>query len=121
MYGKTEIKTPGGELPNIQFKNETRVYSPISNITLQEIQRRVSMSKFKVLTGIFPAVLFIFGGFFSVGIAAPTANFIVAKTADDGTIGTLRWAISQSNSNGVPDLIYFSIPTLDPNYDSSNG
>lgn len=79
------------------------------------------MSKFNVLIGISTSALIILSAVFSVGIAAPTADFAVTKTADDGTIGTLRWAISQSNSNGVPDLIYFSIPTLDPNYDSSNG
>ena len=77
--------------------------------------------KVKVLIGISTSALLILSAVFSAGIAAPTADFTVTKTVDDGTTGTLRWAISQSNSNGVPDLIYFSIPTLDPNYDSSNG
>ena len=77
--------------------------------------------KVKVLIGISTSALLILSAVFSAGIAAPTADFTVTKTADDGTTGTLRWAISQSNSNGIPDLIYFSIPTLDPNYDSNNG
>jgi hypothetical protein len=45
----------------------------------------------------------------------------VTKTADDGTTGTLRWAITQANDNRGPDTINFSIPTSDPNYESRNG
>ncbi len=79
------------------------------------------MTKFKVVTGIFATVLLFLGAFFVAVNAAPTANFTVTKTADNLSIGTLRWAITQANSNGVVDTIYFNIPTSDPNYDSSNG
>jgi hypothetical protein len=78
------------------------------------------MSKFKVLPGIFAAVLFIFGGFFSAGKAVTAVNFDVTKASDDGSVGTLRWAITQANSSGGANTIYFRIPKTDPYYDSIN-
>jgi hypothetical protein len=79
------------------------------------------MTKLKVVTGIFATVLLFLGAFFVAVNAAPTTNFTVTKTADNLSTGTLRWAITQANSNGVVDTIFFNIPTSDPNYDSSNG
>ncbi len=79
------------------------------------------MTKFKVLIGIFVAVLLIFGGFFSAGRAVTAVNFDVTKTVDNMSSGTLRWAITQANSSGGANTIYFKIPTSDPNYNSTNG
>ena len=36
------------------------------------------------------------------------SNFMVNSTADDGSAGTLRWAISQANANNQADTIAFS-------------
>ena len=79
------------------------------------------MTKLKVSIGIFAAVFLIFGGFLSAGRAIAAVNFDVTKTVDDGSSGTLRWAITQANSSGGANTIYFKIPTSDPNYDSTNG
>lgn len=79
------------------------------------------MTKLKVLTGIFAAVLLIFGGFISAGRAVQAVNFDVTKASDDGSVGTLRWAITQANNSGGANTIYFKIPTSDPYYDSING
>src|SRR5271166_668008 len=38
------------------------------------------------------------------------AAFTVQSAADDGSAGTLRWAISQVNSDKGPDTIQFAIP-----------
>ena len=51
--------------------------------------------------------------------AAPT-TFTVTKTADSGT-GTLRWAISQANTNPGRDTIIFNIEMTDPGYDAGKG
>lgn len=49
---------------------------------------------------------------------ARAATLVVTKTADDGSNGTLRWAIQQANSG---DTITFDIPTTDPGYQASGG
>ena len=38
----------------------------------------------------------------------PLSNFTVNSTADDGSAGTLRWAIGQANANSEADTIVFS-------------
>jgi len=44
----------------------------------------------------------------------------VTKTIDDGSSGTLRWAITQVNNSAGASTIYFKVPTSDPYYDSTN-
>lgn len=41
------------------------------------------------------------------------ATFTVTTTADDFSVGTLRWAIGQANANGGLDTINFNIPDSD--------
>jgi hypothetical protein len=36
--------------------------------------------------------------------------YLVQNTADDGSTGTLRWAINQVNGNPGPGVIKFDIP-----------
>ncbi|HUV31738.1 MAG TPA: dockerin type I domain-containing protein [Acidobacteriota bacterium] len=48
--------------------------------------------------------------------AEPTATFTVTSTADDGTAGTLRWAINSANSTTGSDMINFAIPGTGPHY-----
>jgi len=79
------------------------------------------MTKLKVSIGIFAAVFLIFGGFLSAGRAIAAVNFDVTKASDDGSSGTLRWAITQANNSAGANTIYFKIPTSDPNYDTING
>ncbi len=43
-------------------------------------------------------------------------TFTVTSTADDGSVGTLRWAINQANTNGGLDTINFNIPDNDPGH-----
>ena len=38
------------------------------------------------------------------------AAYIVQSTADDGSAGTLRWAVLQVNANSGPGTIRFDIP-----------
>jgi uncharacterized repeat protein (TIGR01451 family) len=38
------------------------------------------------------------------------ANYVVQNLADDGSSGSLRWAIGQVNSDSAPDSIQFDIP-----------
>ncbi|MFH0866482.1 MAG: hypothetical protein V1904_09810, partial [Bacteroidota bacterium] len=47
-------------------------------------------------------------------------TYTVTNTNDSGT-GSLRTAITSSNSNSGSDIISFNIPASDPNYNSSNG
>ena len=47
--------------------------------------------------------------------------FRVTSSADDGSTGTLRWAINQVNADATdsvasPDRIVFGMPTTDPGY-----
>jgi len=79
------------------------------------------MMKFTSLIKISATALLTLGMAISTGNAAPTTNFTVTKTADNGSSGTLRWAIIQANSAGGANTIDFNIPTSDPNYDSTNG
>ncbi len=46
---------------------------------------------------------------------------MVNSTADNGSAGTLRWAIDQANSSPGPDTITFNIPDTDPGYVCSSG
>ncbi len=41
------------------------------------------------------------------------ATYTVTSTADDGSVGTLRWAIDQANTNAGADNIVFNIPNTD--------
>uniref|UniRef100_UPI0018E525C7 beta strand repeat-containing protein n=1 Tax=Pleomorphovibrio marinus TaxID=2164132 RepID=UPI0018E525C7 len=41
-------------------------------------------------------------------------TYIVNSTADDGSTGTLRWAINQANTSALNDNINFSIPGTGP-------
>jgi len=59
--------------------------------------------------------------YFSTGRAVQDVNFDVTKASDDGSVGTLRWAITQVNNSAGANTIFFSIPTSDPYYDSTNG
>ncbi|HSD82212.1 MAG TPA: hypothetical protein VLG46_00035, partial [Anaerolineae bacterium] len=43
---------------------------------------------------------------------APSATYTVTSTADDGSAGTLRWAIDQANTNAGSDTIDFAIGTV---------
>ncbi len=43
------------------------------------------------------------------GIAAPPATFVVTKTADDGSVGTLRWAVDQADSVQSTSTITFNL------------
>ena len=43
------------------------------------------------------------------GIAAPPATFVVTKTADDGSAGTLRWAVDQADSVQSTSTITFNL------------
>lgn len=36
--------------------------------------------------------------------------YLVQSTADDGSVGTLRWAVLQVNANPGPNTIQFDIP-----------
>ncbi len=52
--------------------------------------------------------------------------FAVTNTLDDGSTGSLRWAIGQVNadttdSTAIPDQIQFHIPTNDPGYNVATG
>ena len=49
------------------------------------------------------------------------ATYTVSTTADDGSVGTLRWAIEQANSSPGTDTITFNIPHTDPGYVCSSG
>jgi hypothetical protein len=49
------------------------------------------------------------------------STFAVTNTFDDGSVGSLRWAINQVNADTAdtaaqPDTIAFAIPTTDPGY-----
>jgi hypothetical protein len=46
---------------------------------------------------------------------ASAAVFSVTKTVDDGSAGTLRWAITQANATAGADVITFNILDLIPN------
>ncbi|MFN2439622.1 MAG: hypothetical protein ABR503_10515, partial [Chitinophagaceae bacterium] len=46
-------------------------------------------------------------------------TYTVTKTADDGSVGTLRWAISQANSNAGYDVIGFAILPAGNTFESS--
>ncbi|MGE0479554.1 MAG: Ig-like domain-containing protein [Phycisphaerae bacterium] len=50
------------------------------------------------------------GVILALGHAASGATFTVNSTADDGSNGTLRWAIDQANALGDADTISFSLP-----------
>ena len=58
---------------------------------------------------------------FSARRAIAAVNFDVTKTIDDESPGTLRWTITQVNNSAGANTIFFSIPTSDPYYDSTNG
>ncbi len=52
--------------------------------------------------------------------------FTVTNTLDDGSVGSLRWAIQQVNADGAataaqPDIINFNIPSNDPGFDAGTG
>ncbi len=52
--------------------------------------------------------------------------FTVTNTSDNTSMGSLRWAIGQVNSDGTdtpasPDQIHFNIPTTDPGFDAATG
>ncbi len=49
------------------------------------------------------------------------AVYVVNSTADDGSVGTLRWAIEQANLSPGPDTITYDIPDTDPGYVCSAG
>lgn len=55
----------------------------------------------------------------AIGIAAADAwshslsTYTVTSTLDDGSVGTLRWAIQQANANAGADRIEFNIPDSD--------
>jgi parallel beta-helix repeat protein len=46
---------------------------------------------------------------FGSGIVAPPATFVVTKTADDSSVGTLRWAVDQANSVQSTSTITFDL------------
>ncbi len=49
-------------------------------------------------------------GVLGFGRPASAATYVVTKTTDSGSTGTLRWAVQQANANSGFDRIYFNIP-----------
>ncbi|MEI9945662.1 MAG: T9SS type A sorting domain-containing protein [Chitinophagaceae bacterium] len=52
-------------------------------------------------------------------IYAKATTYTVTKTADDGSSGTLRWAITQANASAGADIIQFAIGTSGNLFESS--
>ncbi len=53
---------------------------------------------------------------------AVPATFVVTNTLDDGSAGSLRWAINQTNADtDAVSRINFDIPVTDPGYDNATG
>ena len=64
-----------------------------------------------VLTGALGLLLSVVAVPHAAAIPPPTASLVVTSLLDDGSTGTLRWAITQANANtgGIYDAITFSL------------